>query len=62
MVKIMENPIKMDDLGGTPLFLETSIRKYHRKGPPFFWSEDDFPNFPFAGTCDHSLPVEGTLL
>ena len=23
MVKIMENPIKMDDLGGPPLFLET---------------------------------------
>ena len=22
-VKIMENPIKMDDLGGPPLFLET---------------------------------------
>ena len=33
MVKIMENPIKMDDLGGPPLFLETpicSLRcKYH---------------------------------
>ena len=28
MVKIMENPIKMDDLGGPPLFLETPI---------FFW-------------------------
>ena len=25
MVKIMKNPIKMDDLGGPPLFLETSI-------------------------------------
>ncbi len=25
MVKIMENPIKLDDLGGPPLFLETSI-------------------------------------
>ena len=25
MVKIMENPIKMDDLGGPPLYLETSI-------------------------------------
>ncbi len=24
MVKIMENPIKMDDLGDPPLFLETS--------------------------------------
>jgi len=24
MVKIMENPIKMDDLGENPLFLETS--------------------------------------
>jgi len=24
MVKIMENPIKMDDLGGNPLFSETS--------------------------------------
>ena len=23
MVKIMENPIEMDDLGGPPLFLET---------------------------------------
>ena len=28
MVKIMENLIKMDDLGGTPLFLETSIYLY----------------------------------
>ena len=27
MVKIMENPIKMDDLG-VPLFLETPIYKY----------------------------------
>ena len=27
MVKIMENPIKMDDLGDPPLFLETSIYK-----------------------------------
>ncbi len=25
MVKIMENPIKIDDLGGPPLFLETPI-------------------------------------
>ena len=25
MVKIMENPIKMDDLGVPPLFLETPI-------------------------------------
>ena len=25
MVKIMENPIKMDDLGGKPLFSETSV-------------------------------------
>ncbi len=25
MVKIMENLIKMDDLGGPPLFLETPI-------------------------------------
>ena len=25
MVKITENPIKMDDLGGPPLFLETPI-------------------------------------
>ncbi len=25
MVKIMETPIKMDDLGGPPLFLETPI-------------------------------------
>ena len=25
MVKIMENPIKMDDLGGNPLFWETPI-------------------------------------
>ena len=27
MVKIMENPIKMDDLGGPPLFLETPINE-----------------------------------
>ena len=25
---IMENPIKMDDLGGNPLFLKTSIWVY----------------------------------
>ena len=25
MVKIMENPIKIDDLGENPLFLETSV-------------------------------------
>ena len=25
MVKIMENPVKMEDLGGPPLFLETPI-------------------------------------
>ena len=25
MVKMMENPIKMGDLGGNPLFLETSM-------------------------------------
>ena len=25
MVKIMENPIQMDDLGGNPLFLETPM-------------------------------------
>jgi len=30
MVKIMENPIKMDDLG-VPLFLETSISVIHPK-------------------------------
>jgi len=30
MVKIMENPIKMDDLG-VPLFLETSIYPIHGK-------------------------------
>ena len=38
MVKIMENPIKMDDLGENPLFLETPIfRCYGRlfgKAPP----------------------------
>ena len=27
MVKITENPIKMDDFGGPPLFLETPIYK-----------------------------------
>ena len=27
MVKIMENPIKMDDLGEKPLFLETPISR-----------------------------------
>ena len=25
MVKIMENPIKLDDLGGFPIFLETTF-------------------------------------
>ena len=28
MVKIVENPIKIDDLGGPPLFLETPICVY----------------------------------
>ena len=28
MVKLMENPIKMDDLGGFPLFLEPPILKH----------------------------------
>ena len=32
MVKIMENPIKMDDLG-VPLFLETPIKEYGHKEP-----------------------------
>ena len=31
---IMENPIKMDDLGGPPLFLETSIYPYLFKNHP----------------------------
>ena len=31
MVKIMENPIKMDDLGGKPLFSETSILVWGRR-------------------------------
>jgi len=31
MVKIMENPIEMDDLGGPPLFSET---------PTFAWHDD----------------------
>ena len=37
---IMENPIKMDDLGGPPLFLETSI---------CFFVEVD--NYPSAKSC-----------
>ena len=32
MVKIMENPIKMDDLG-VPLFLETPILKFSHQWP-----------------------------
>ena len=34
MVKIMENPIKMDDLGGFPIFLETpmSAAYWYRTG------------------------------
>ena len=32
MVKMMENPIKIHDLGGPPLFLETPIQgDIHRK-------------------------------
>ena len=40
MVKIMENPIKMDDLG-VPLFSETSIcqTKFFVLFLPFFWSD-----------------------
>ena len=37
MVKIMENPIKIDDLGGPPLFLETLI--YSRI--PYYRLDDD---------------------
>ena len=29
----MEHPVKMDDLGGPPIFLETPISG----NPPFFW-------------------------
>ena len=35
MVKIMENPIRIDDLG-VPLFLETSIWTLDMKGPVIF--------------------------
>ena len=38
MVKIMENPIKMDDLG-VPLFLETTIYR-PKKGRDFFFHMD----------------------
>ena len=38
MVKIMENPIKMDDLG-LPLFLETSICFYFHPDP---WGKNQF--------------------
>ena len=34
MVYFMENPIKMDDLGGPPLFLETPIWGWLFSGPP----------------------------
>ena len=36
MVKIMENPIKMDDLGGPPLYLETPICSSLVKVGPVF--------------------------
>ena len=38
MVKIMENPVKMDDLG-LPLFLETSICFYFHPDP---WGKNQF--------------------
>ena len=40
MVKIMENPIKMDDLGGPPLFLETPICFFCAKSR-FLWLKQD---------------------
>ncbi len=49
MVKIMENPIKMDDLGGFPLFLETPICL-------LVVSPRDFVCFlTFTITCFHRL-------
>ena len=36
MVKIMENPIKIDDLGGPPIFLETPISFSPLKDPNDF--------------------------
>ena len=41
MVKIMENPIKMDDLG-VPLFLETPKCWWQPKFEHFFQSDDAF--------------------
>ena len=52
MVKIMENPIKMDDLG-VPLFLETPVyRPWKLMGledhPASFWGSANFQWFPLA--------------
>ena len=50
MVKIMENLIKMDDLGEKPLFLETLIYKQPSKNtwhdiPLFSWSKNTWVNW-----------------
>ena len=41
MVKIMENPIKMDDLGGPPLFLvqHPDESRYEEMSGPLRWQE-----------------------
>ncbi len=54
MVKIMENPIKMDDLGVPPLFLETPTPPSLNIDPETWWLEGSerfllkFRNFSFT--------------
>ena len=65
MVKIMENPIKMDDLGGFhPLFSETSIwnkpKESGRYGPEYMLH--DVVNHPLSGMIiQASMIVSGSL-
>ena len=52
MVKIMENPIKMDDLGGFPIiFGNTHVGIYLKKNFLSITSSGRFDNPPCVSTC-----------
>ena len=60
MVKIMENPIKMDDLG-VPLFLETpkykTVRSVNKKPWPFHPRSLEVTNNHWKGSPNHPKKV-----
>ena len=56
----MENPIQMDDLGGFPIFLETSIYfDSFSKFTPEIPHKNLNPGFLFDSTCQGLELVEG---